>query len=572
MTTIVFAACLAPLAPLQISHAPRAVSVGGPNDLYGMAVQPAMDMDADLRADFIVTALDSNSANARVVSGADGSELWIAGGLEFEGFFPDDVLGVGDFTGDGFGDLLIGYPQQGIAQIRDSQTNALVRQFDGLFPDDLFGAALGIAGDVDLDGVPDLIIGAPGTTGNYARVLSGSDGSVLLHLSTSEISDKFGSAVDGVGDVNGDGIPDVVVGATSEGNDYLHPGFPPFIPPFWTDDNSGGVFVHSGSTGSLLFSQVGTSPEEGFGYSVAGLGDVDGDLIPDLAAGTAALTDRPSPGYARILSGFDGSILFSLLENEGFATHFVRVEGPGDLNNDGRADLLLSAMRDAPEGPLVRAVSGANGATLLEYLPAIVYGEITNVSVAAIGDAGVDGVGDFVVGVSGMAYGLGYVVLFDSAESFSEPFCFGDGSRGFCPCGGFGQAGDGCANSSGAGAQLETHGLASVSNDTFSLSVSGVPGSKPGLILRGAQTVAGGFGNPAGNGLLCTTGQTARSQVLMTTSQGLVDIMDFQGNSFGASSYGVGVDVYYQFWYRDSQNACGGEFNFTNAWRVRWQP
>lgn len=168
-------------------------------------------------------------------------------------------------------------------------------------------------------------------------------------------------------------------------------------------------------------------------------------------------------------------------------------------------------------------------------------------------------------------WNIGTAHVFDLDWS-GEAFCFGDGSGNACPCGANGNSGQGCANTGGSGgALLRAAGLPSIANDSFLLSVTNLPGNKPGLILRGAAVTNGGLGNLVGDGLLCTSGQTARSQVL-TSSQGSVVFKDFKGQGFGASSYGPGVDTHYQFWYRDPQNSCSGAgFNFSNAWRATWE-
>ncbi len=128
-------------------------------------------------------------------------------------------------------------------------------------------------------------------------------------------------------------------------------------------------------------------------------------------------------------------------------------------------------------------------------------------------------------------------------------------------------------NTSGTtGATLTGAGNTSLTNDTFSLQVVGAPGAKPGLILRGAVQVNAGLGIGIGDGLLCTTGSTARSQVQIT-SAGSTTFTDFQGSPFGVSSYGAGLPTNYQFWYRDAANTCSGAgFNFTNGWTVIWTP
>ena len=110
--------------------------------------------------------------------------------------------------------------------------------------------------------------------------------------------------------------------------------------------------------------------------------------------------------------------------------------------------------------------------------------------------------------------GASWTFEIDSVLETGAAFCFGDGTGSTCPCGSNGGPGEGCANSTGiSGATLMAIGDASVSHGTFELVASGVPGSKPGLILRGANALNGGLGTPAGDGLLCTGGQSARSHV-----------------------------------------------------------
>ena len=155
------------------------------------------------------------------------------------------------------------------------------------------------------------------------------------------------------------------------------------------------------------------------------------------------------------------------------------------------------------------------------------------------------------------------------AENSGESYCFGDGPGTACPCAASGYAGEGCANSGASGgATLVGSGDADLALDSFQLHVGGVPGDKPGLVLRGSNQLNAELGNPVGDGLLCTGGQTARSQVQVTVG-GNTTLTDFQGLPFGQSSYGAGVQTNYQFWYRDNANTCSGSgFNFSNAWTV----
>ena len=155
----------------------------------------------------------------------------------------------------------------------------------------------------------------------------------------------------------------------------------------------------------------------------------------------------------------------------------------------------------------------------------------------------------------------------DLCNVMGSAYCFGDGTGALCPCAAFGGAGEGCANTGGGGATLTGSGNACVQSDTLVFDVAGVPGAKPGLLLRGDSQIA----NPAGDGILCTAGGSQRSQVQVTAAGGTT-FSDFGGQPFGAIA-NVGAPTNFQFWYRDPANTCsGGGFNFSNAWTVTYQP
>ena len=134
---------------------------------------------------------------------------------------------------------------------------------NGLAAGDLFGSSVAGVGDVDGDGLDDFFVGARqqviGPGAGYATVFSGATGLPLPNLSLTGLAagDQFGRAVAGAGDVNGDGVPDLIVGA-------------PLADPGGLS-SAGQVTVFSGATGAALpgLTLNGSTPGASFGHSVA---------------------------------------------------------------------------------------------------------------------------------------------------------------------------------------------------------------------------------------------------------------------------------------------------------------
>ncbi len=231
----------------------------------------------------------------------------------------------------------------------------LLMEFTGHKNGDLLGMALTSAGDLNGDGVPDLLVsasqmGALQAQPGYVLALSGSDGARLLRLDGASGGDAFGRSVASVADVDGDGVRDIAVGAP--GADLRGP-------------EAGAVHLYSGRSGTPLWVSQGDRGGDALGVALCALGDVDGDGTPDLAA--AALqpaqgpTNDPGFGYVRALSGADGSPLFTA-RGSAEASDLGRLLAPlGDINGDGLPDLAASA----PPSQAVLFLSGRTGATLL---------------------------------------------------------------------------------------------------------------------------------------------------------------------------------------------------------------
>jgi hypothetical protein len=154
---------------------------------------------------------------------------------------------------------------------------------------DDFGSAVANAGDVNNDGVPDIIVGAEAagqSAPGDAYVFSGADWSVLHSFQGAGNNGLFGRSVSGAGDVNADGFDDVMVGA-------------PF--PF-NNSNPGVVRVFSGADGSILYTfNGGGARGELFGQSIAYAGDLNGDSHPDLIIGAYDEGSGNLPGAALVI-------------------------------------------------------------------------------------------------------------------------------------------------------------------------------------------------------------------------------------------------------------------------------
>ncbi|MHC4381102.1 MAG: integrin alpha, partial [Planctomycetota bacterium] len=251
-------------------------------DALGHSVAGAGDVDGDGVDDVIVGASSADpggligAGSAYVYSGATGLLIWQFDGQQAGDWFGFSVAGAGDIDSDGFDDVIIGaylaspggVVFAGSAYVYSGATGALIWQFDGQATSDRFGIAVSGAGDVNSDGVDDLIVGAnetdPGgrNSAGSAFVYSGADGSLILQFDGQAAIDFLGSAVSGAGDVNGDGFADVLVGAYSADPAGV--------------SNAGSAYLHSGADGSLIWQFDGQTNNGRLGTALSSAGDLDG--------------------------------------------------------------------------------------------------------------------------------------------------------------------------------------------------------------------------------------------------------------------------------------------------------
>ena len=341
---------------------------------FGEDVDFAGDLDGDGVPEILIGApsFDAGglwSAGAvYVFSGATGALIRRIDGWEQYASFGRAVCNPGDVNGDGVDDILIGAqdaPQTGSAYLYSGASFQILHHFQGNVFQGAFGYSVAGAGDVDGNGLPDVIVGAPGPRSQKGSVFvySGQTGALLHQIDPKGRVEDFGFSVSTAGDVNQDGHDDLLIGA----------------PVTWHGIRKGGsAFIYSGKGGHLLFQVDGLYEEGRFGESVAYVGDINGDGYPDHAVGSpGAEATKKESGAVFVFSGADGSQIYfepgrKVNQKLGYDVSYA-----GDVDGDGFPDILASsgwgrryiANRELVSGLFV--ISGADGEIDFTQLTAI---------------------------------------------------------------------------------------------------------------------------------------------------------------------------------------------------------
>lgn len=395
-----------PLAtqPIGSLHIARGLA---PADRFGTVVSTVGDVDGDGVPDWAVGAPRAQvqvagvtllgAGSLRVFSGRSGAQL-----LKVEGDSAWEALGssvaaLGDLDGDGRADFAVGAPRgtppSGSVQLRSGRDGGLIRTLVGRAAGDQFGSALAGIGDLDGDGLAELAVGAPygdlgGTNGGELQVFSGADGSAILAIQ-GQAWDQLGRSVAMAGDLNGDGVPDIAVGV-------------PFsdVGAF----NGGSAYVLSGSTGARLLAVHGQGIGDQLGFDLAAMRDVDLDGTPDLLVAAPGADDgtRIDAGAAEVFSGVDGASLLRVYAQQD-SSYLSAVDFLGDWNGDGRPELLVgaaSAFGGASESGRVRVLSGTDGTELASH-DGLRSRDWFGASVANLGDLDGDDLDEWAAGAPG---------------------------------------------------------------------------------------------------------------------------------------------------------------------------
>ena len=366
-------------------------------DEFGMGVAGLGDLDGDGINDIAVGAHqdDDGVANAGAVYilflRADGtvkSEQKISatvggltGPLSINNRFGSSVAQIGDLDGDGLNDLVVGAKDDDDGAVDggavyvlflnadgtvkgEQKISALAGGFTGpLTTNDRFGIGVASLGDLDGDGNGDIAVGAlydddGGTDRGAVYVLRlNADGTVKAEQKISDTeggfggvldnNDEFGTAVSGVGDVDADGVPDLAVGTPKDDD---------------TNSLSGAVYLLFLNANGTVKSEQKISNLEGglavtlstsdqFGFSVAGIGDLDGDGRIDIAVGVYGDDDGgPADRGAVYVLQLGPTATISGVVFEDIVGDALSVGAIGDATNPGAAGVTVNLYRDDGNG------------------------------------------------------------------------------------------------------------------------------------------------------------------------------------------------------------------------------
>lgn len=364
--------------------------------------------------------------------------LWQAAAAPGETGFGVALAGVGDLDGDGVPDIGVCIPQlrtqagtdTGALRVVSGADGHTLLRVSGRRVGEAFGSAACRVGDVDGDGVDDLVLGAPrddelAVNAGALRLHSGRDGSALMHPPPRSVPGKpipepqarellgqepfglLGSAIVPLPDLDGDGVADLAAAAPSDVSLSFDPGY---------------VLVLSAQTLEPLLEIWGETREESFGAALAVVPDLDDDGLPELAVGApTALVEQHSAGRVLIISTRTARTLLTLNGQPGERFGSAIAALP-DLDDDGVGELLVGAPgaslggRDAGAA---HVVSLKTGERLLSY-DSVFPGALLGSAVAALDDVDGDGKPDLALGAPGSdrgGYDAGSVLLVRSSDA-----------------------------------------------------------------------------------------------------------------------------------------------------------
>ncbi|MCP4805484.1 MAG: hypothetical protein GY913_14045 [Proteobacteria bacterium] len=268
-------------------------------------------------------------------------------------YFGVSIAAGADVDGDGLPDALFGEPG------RDDAGGAWLLSADEWTwieppePQDhgLFGNEVALVPDLDGDGLDERLVGAPNQDRHAQDSRVGAAWLGQTRLQPDDAASGFGYSMSRAGDIDGDGYADALISARGHDGGVVSGGYTGAVYPL-----SGGVEPALG----LPLTPAYEAPDLWFGYSLAPLGDRDGDGVDDVAIGAYDATN--AQGFAWVFTGSpDGLQEHEALWHDelGRGDRFgLAITGVGDLDGDGLADILVGAPEEAPSGRAHLFLSG----------------------------------------------------------------------------------------------------------------------------------------------------------------------------------------------------------------------
>lgn len=329
-----------PNGAIRIVNGSTFISIGiiqGPSvgARIGERVVRLADQNGDGRSEI---ATGGRGASPGMISGAGSAYVFdptngqilkqFDGASAFEAF-GTDISTLDDVTGDGRPELVIGSPGDdpfgnngaGSIAVVDPVGGATLRTFFGLAANDGLGVTCAGLDDLDADGFPDVLGGAPGATvsgmalAGTALALSFVTGAVISRVDGQSPNDMVGRVLARLDDIDGDGVAEFAIGSPS----WSVPG----------KASAGRITLYSGQSHSVLYQFVGAAAGSEYGGFIGPLGDLNSDQRPDFAIGWTAIdTPFPDAGVTEIRLGQSPSL--SIVSTGMVGTNF-------ELNLQGKA-------------------------------------------------------------------------------------------------------------------------------------------------------------------------------------------------------------------------------------------
>lgn len=258
----------------------------GPSQ-FGWDLALAGDRNGDGLVDLFVGEPSENGGRAHLLSGKDGSRLRTYAPPVRTNSFGWYVARVDDFDGDGAADLAVGAPPgygaedppNGAVYVFSAARGTVIRSWAGSQPGFGFGEQVAALGDLDGDRHGEIVVASPPASTDQARrlagevrVYSGTTGKELRRWRGTQPGELYGRMVVAAGDVDGDGIEDVAIGAPWHRTDL--------------GDRVGRVELRSGRSGTVLGGIVGDLADAWFGWHIRRAPDPEGHGRPALLVGS----------------------------------------------------------------------------------------------------------------------------------------------------------------------------------------------------------------------------------------------------------------------------------------------